>query len=145
MPDSLHEININADPQKIYQAWTTEAGQSSWWTKVCKMASKPGEVNVFRFDNGNIEFHFRIDEQVPGKKIRWTGVDRGKMPPEWVDTRIEVNLTPNEQGGTRLRFGHKNWKSDQGAYALCNSTWGELIYRLRDYCEGKGRGPLFQG
>jgi hypothetical protein len=27
--------------------------------------------------------------------------------------------------------------------ATCNSTWGELMYRLKDYAEGKNPGPLW--
>lgn len=144
MPDSLHEISIQAPPEKVYEAWTTEAGQKSWWTKTCRLGSKPGDTNVFVFDNGNVEFHFRIDEQVRPQKIRWTGIEAAKMPEEWVGTRIEVDLQATDSG-TRLLFGHKGWASTEGAFALCNATWGELMYRLRDACEGKGRGPLFQG
>jgi len=145
MPDSLHQITIQASPQKVYEAWTTEEGQCSWWTKKCSLKKNPGEVNVFVFDNGNIEFHFRIQEQEEPKHLIWRGIPADKMPGEWVDTTLEVEINPQDDGGTQLKFGHKNWKSTEGAFAVCNTTWGELMYRLRDYCEGKGRGPLFQG
>ena len=144
MPDSLHEIPIQADPATVYKAWTTSEGLAAWWTKDSRAGKKPGEVNIFVFDGGNVEFHFRIDEQVDGKKVRWIGVKAGKMPDEWVGTRIEVDLAQANRG-TRLRFGHKGWKSAEGMYCVCNTTWGELMYRLRDYCEGKARGPLFPG
>jgi uncharacterized protein YndB with AHSA1/START domain len=144
MADSLHEIPVAADPQAVYRAWTTAEGLSAWWTKGSRVAGRPGGVNVFVFDGGNVEFHFRVDEQVEGRKVRWTGVEAEKMPGEWVGTRIEVDLAPAD-GGTRMRFGHKGWKSVDGMYCVCNTTWGELMYRLRDACEGKGRGPLFPG
>ena len=67
------------------------------------------------------------------------------MPDEWVGTEIRVDLEPAADGGTRMRFGHCGWRSADGAYAGCNSTWGELMHRLRDHCEGNGRGPLFSG
>jgi len=67
------------------------------------------------------------------------------MPSEWVGTNIEVDLEGMSNGKTRMKFGHKNWKSLQGAFAICNTTWGELMYRLKDSCEGHGRGALFQG
>lgn len=144
MPDSLHEIPVQADSMTVFGAWTTAEGLCSWWTKDSRVADNPGDVNVFVFDGGNVEFHFRIDDQVPGKLVRWTGVEADKMPDEWVGTSIEVDLTPSD-GGTRMRFGHKGWKTTKGMYCICNTTWGELMYRLRDYCEGKGRGPLFPG
>lgn len=136
---------VNISAKDVYKAWTTPEGLSSWWTRKCQVGRKPGEINAFLFDNGSVEFHFRIDQQVPGSRVRWTGIKAEKMPEEWVGTTLEVDLTPAGEGRARLRFGHKNWKSTEGAFALCNSTWGELMYRLRDYCEGRGRGPLFKG
>lgn len=144
MADSLHEIPIEAPPETVYDAWTTSRGLSSWWTKDSRAAGEVGGVNVFVFDGGNVEFHFRVDEQTPAESLRWTGVAAEKMPEEWVGTRIEVDLQ-GSGGTTRMRFGHRNWKSTKGMYCVCNTTWGELMYRLRDYCEGRGRGPLFDG
>lgn len=40
-----------------------------------------------------------------------------------------------------LNFTHGNWRSPGGYFAPCNSTWGELMYRLKDYVEGKRPGP----
>jgi len=144
MPDSLHEIFIHAHPKRLFDAWTTAEGLSSWWTSDCRIAGNEGGINIFVFDGGKVEFHFRIDEQVPNERVRWTGIPADKMPEEWVGTRIEVDIEPANDI-TRMRFGHKNWQSSNGAYTLCNTTWGELMYRLRDFCEGKGRGPLFTG
>jgi uncharacterized protein YndB with AHSA1/START domain len=145
MADSLHDITIQATPQKVFAAWTTPEGQSSWWTKKCRMGKNSGDVNVFSFDNGNVEFHFRIEKQEQPHQLRWLGVKAEKMPDEWVGTVLEVEISPAGEGKTRMRFGHKNWKSTEGAFEMCNTTWGELMYRFKDYCEGKGRGPLFSG
>lgn len=144
MADSLHEIPIQAPRETVHDAWTTERGLSSWWTAKSRVAGEVGALNVFVFDGGNVEFHFRIDEQVPGELLRWTGVLAEKMPEEWVGTRIEVDLEGSGDT-TRMRFAHRNWKSTEGMYRVCNTTWGELMYRLRDHCEGRGRGPLFGG
>jgi uncharacterized protein YndB with AHSA1/START domain len=145
MADSLHEINIAASVRKVYDAWTTEQGLCAWWTAKAKVSSTQGQINVFAFDGGAVEFHFRIDEQTPERRVLWTGVSADKMPDEWVGTKIDVRLNELEGGRTRMRFAHRDWQSTDGAFAFCNSTWGELMHRLRDYCEGRGRGPLFSG
>lgn len=31
-----------------------------------------------------------------------------------------------------------------GYFAACNSTWDILVYRLKDYAEGKAPGPYFK-
>jgi uncharacterized protein YndB with AHSA1/START domain len=143
MADSIHEIPISADPQKVYAAWTTREGLCAWWTARARIEGRIGGENVFVFDEGTVEFHFRIDEQIPGERVLWTGVAGQGMPGEWIGTRIEVHIAKLADGRTRLRFAHAGWESTQGMYAVCNTTWGELMYRLRDWCEGKGRGPLF--
>jgi len=140
--DSLHEITVSATPAQVYDAWTTDAGLRSWWTSRTR-AAQGGGVHVFAFHGGSVEFHFRIDEQKPGTRVLWTGVEGPGMPAEWVGTRIDVEITPASDGKTRLRFAHRNWKNAEGAFCACNTTWGELMYRLRDACEGHGRGPLF--
>jgi len=67
------------------------------------------------------------------------------MPAEWVDTKIDVHISRASDGRTRLQFAHRDWRSAEGFYCVCNTTWGELLYRLRDWCEGRPRGPLFSG
>jgi uncharacterized protein YndB with AHSA1/START domain len=139
----LHEISVSASPSKVFDAWTTKQGLEAWWTARVVVPRAPGEHYVFGFDGGNVEFHFRAVEEVAGVRIRWTGIAGPKMPAEWIDTEIDVRLSARNDGGTRMQFGHKNWRSIDGGYCICNTTWGELMYRLRDFCEGRPRGPLF--
>lgn len=143
--DSLHEITIAAPSSGVFNAWTTEEGLRGWWTADAAAPRASGEQYVFRFDGGRVAFHFRVDEEVAGERVLWTGVDGPGMPSEWVGTRIDVRLTPASDGRTRMRFAHRDWRSVEGAYCACNTTWGELMYRLRDWCEGRPRGPLFNG
>jgi uncharacterized protein YndB with AHSA1/START domain len=124
-------------------AVTTEQGLRSWWTASCTVKPELGFVNVFRFDGGNVEFHFRVDEQAP-RRIAWTCIRAPKVPDEWVDTRLTFDLAPND-GQTTLRFGHRGWRSIEGAYADCNTVWGELMHRLASHAEGKPTEPYFSG
>jgi hypothetical protein len=55
-------------------------------------------------------------------------------PDEWAGTTLEWTITPGEEG-TRIDFKHGNWKAMDGYTAMCNSTWGELMYRLKKYVE----------
>jgi uncharacterized protein YndB with AHSA1/START domain len=143
--DSLHEILVAAPATKVFQAWTTTEGLRGWWSgdAVAPKASE-GEY-VLRFDSGRVAFHFRMVEEVPGERVVWIGVDGPGMPSEWVGTRIDVRLSGASDGRTRLLFAHRDWRSAEGAYRICNTSWGELMYRLRDWCEGRSRGPLFAG
>jgi uncharacterized protein YndB with AHSA1/START domain len=140
--DSLHEIAIAAPAAKVFQAWTTAEGLRAWWTSdVTTPRGSDGDY-VFRFDGG-VAFHFHVEEEVPGERVLWRGVEGPGMPAEWVGTKIDVHLSHASDGRTRLQFAHRDWRSADGFYCVCNTTWGELVYRLRDWCEGRSRGPLF--
>jgi hypothetical protein len=40
--------------------------------------------------------------------------------------------------------GHGGWRSANDFFAICNSSWGELMYRLKNYLEGKNPGPRWR-
>lgn len=143
--DSLHEIAVSAPASKVFNAWTTKEGLRAWWTPDVAAPLAKDEHYVFGFDGGRVRFHFRVDEHLPGERVLWTGIEGANMPAEWVGTQIDVRLSKAEGGGTRLQFAHRNWRSIEGAFCTCNTTWGELMYRLKDFCEGRPRGPLFTG
>jgi hypothetical protein len=46
-------------------------------------------------------------------------------------------LNANENGGTVLNFNHSGWQSMEGPYPMINTTWGSLMYILKQYVEGK--------
>jgi hypothetical protein len=43
-----------------------------------------------------------------------------------------------------LRFSHADWAQASEFFTSCNTTWGELMYRLKFAAEGKNPGPLFR-
>lgn len=61
---------------------------------------------------------------------------------EWDGTRIVFRLK-EDQGKTTVRFAHADWKAETYYFVSCNTTWGELMYRLKAAAEGKTPGPLF--
>lgn len=143
--DSLHEIRIAKPRARVFEAWSTAAGLRAWWTADVTAPTGVGGNYVFGFDQGKVKFHFRPDEQRAPEVILWTGVPGPEMPDEWIGTQIDVRLTAAADDKTVMRFAHRNWRTIEGAYCECNTTWGELMYRIRDDCEGRPRGPLFAG
>jgi uncharacterized protein YndB with AHSA1/START domain len=144
MPDSLHDITIAAPSARVFALLTNRDGLRAWWTADSRAEPSVGHVNVFGFGHGEVEFHFRVDEHVPSKRVAWTCVAAPKVPAEWIGTRITADLEEVE-GKTRLRFGHRGWASSEGDFASCNTTWGHLMHRLRDAAEGRSQEPLFTG
>jgi uncharacterized protein YndB with AHSA1/START domain len=112
-------------------------GLRGWWTADSKTEDKAGGKAEFGFDKRGTVFRMNIEKLEPGKRLVWSC--HGD-PAEWTGTTLTWELTPQGEG-TILRFTHGDWKSANDYFAMCNSTWGELMYRLKDYVEGKNPGP----
>jgi len=137
MAEMKHQIPIKAAPAKVYAALATQAGLRGWWTADSTTAEKIGGNAEFGFDKRGMIFHMKIEELDPATLVVWSC--HGDHP-EWNGTRLTWKLSP-QNGGTVVRFSHSNWKDASEFYDTCNSTWGELMHRLRDYAEGKNPGP----
>ena len=79
----------------------------------------------------------RIEALEPGKRVVWSC--HGDQA-DWTGTTLTWTLAPDGDG-TVARFTQSQWKSFTDYVAMCNSTWGELMYRLKDYVEGRNPGP----
>ena len=141
MADMLHQIQIKATPEKVYEALTTHTGLRSWWTSDSVAKPEVGSIAEFGFNNRATVFRMRVAELKPNQRVVWECL--GDLD-EWIGTRLVWELRPNNNF-TELRFAHANWRSTEGWFATCNSTWGELMHRLKNYAEGKAPGPHFQG
>jgi uncharacterized protein YndB with AHSA1/START domain len=137
MADIWHLIEIEAPPDRVYAAVATQAGLRSWWTADTTSDDKAGGKAEFGFDRRGMTFRMTIETLDPGRKVVWKC--HGDNP-EWVGTTPTWTVTP-EGTGSLLRFTQSGWKAMTDMVATCNSTWGELMYRLKDYVEGKNPGP----
>ena len=144
MAEILHRILISAPAERVLALIATAEGVREWWTPNVDAKPEKGFVDRFRFEGGSIEFPFRVDEVSPSR-FAATCVEGPKVPPEWLGTRMEFDLLPGPSGRVDLRFSHSHWKRADEYFAMCNTTWGDLMFRLRDAAEGKGRGPHFEG
>ena len=137
MPDLLHHIPIDAPAEKVYAALATETGLRGWWTADTLAEESVGGRAQFGFNKRSVTFRMTIEELTPPTRVVWSC--HGD-PAEWHGTRLSWEISPQGQGSV-LRFRHANWRESSDFFAMCNSTWGELMYRLKAYAEGKNPGP----
>jgi hypothetical protein len=84
---------------------------------------------------------YRPEQQAtePPRKAEWSC----RTGQEWAGTRLVFRLEPAAKG-TLLHFTHADWKAETEYFVACNTTWGELMFRLKAAAEGNSRGPLFR-
>lgn len=136
MPDILHEVPIAGTPEKIYQALTEQSGLRAWWTEQASAQAKADTVSEFQFYGGQIKMQIKVDE-ISSNHIAWSpqaGV------PDWPGTRITWDISSDDNGGTKLLFGHRNFPSYDGSFAYTNFNWGWYLSSLKSYIEtGMGK------
>ena len=63
--------------------------------------------------------------------------------PEWNGTTLRWDIIKADDA-TILKFVHSGWREVTDFCIGCNSMWGNLMFRLKDSVEGRGRGPQWQ-
>jgi uncharacterized protein YndB with AHSA1/START domain len=137
MPEIKHLLHINAPRQKVYDALTTINGLSHWWTTQTSGDTKPGGIIEFRFGEQFLN-KMKVLELKPNELIKWECVGG---PPDWIGNIISFRLDDND-GKTRLRFEHADWKESNDFYAACSFSWGRYMESIRQLCQ-TGKGEAF--
>ena len=137
MVDLHHNVPINAAPEKVFTAIATQEGMRGWWTRDATLDSKVGGKAEFGFDKRGTVFRMTIDELDHNHRVRMTC--RGE-PAEWAGTTLEWKIHPMPEGSI-LGFVHSGWRERTDFCSSCNSMWGRLMFRLKDFVETGNANP----
>jgi uncharacterized protein YndB with AHSA1/START domain len=138
MTDFVHIVPIKASAKKVFAAIATQLGNQGWWTHDTVLDPRVGGTAEFGFDRRGAVFHMRIDELVPERRLV---MSCSGEHPEWNGTTLEWTLIPDGDEGISLHFTHRNWMVPTDFAASCNSMWGNLMYRLKDFVESGKPAP----
>src|SRR5689334_23752297 len=97
----VHQVNVKASPETIYEAVSTQRGLASFWTSDSKAESMVGSTATFGF--GGPSQRMKIAELAPAKRVKWTALADF---PNWKDTTVTWEIKPADNGETSLTFRH---------------------------------------
>jgi hypothetical protein len=136
MPDIRHAIMIDAAPARILPLISSGSGFAQWWAADVTEDRSTGSVELSFFNRTTV---YGLDPlQGKAGEVAWL-CQSGK---EWKGTKLLFQLTLGDKG-TRVKFTHAGWQSETDYFVSCNTTWGELMFRLKAAAEDKSPGPLF--
>ena len=135
MADIKHSIQSSASPESIYALVASAGGLGQWWATDI---TEPGDAVELGFFNRATVYRLRLITGQPPSHVEWV-CESGE---EWNGTHIVFAIEAT-QSGTLIRFTHAGWRAESAYYVSCNTTWGELMFRLKAAAEGKSPGPLF--
>jgi hypothetical protein len=135
MADLRHSIQVAAPASIIYPLVSTARGWAQWWA--ADVTQGGGAIELGFFNRATLYRLKPLVEEPPARN-EWL-CESGK---EWAGTRLLFHLKA-AGNGTMLHFTHAGWQADTDYFVNCNTTWGELMFRIKSAAEGKPRGPLF--
>jgi uncharacterized protein YndB with AHSA1/START domain len=137
MADIKHQIGIEGSPDAVFALITSGKGLAQWWAE--DVFEDSDSVVSLGFFGRTTVYRLRRQEAVSHSRAVWK-CETGK---EWEGTRLVFELTTSGKQ-TIVRFAHEGWQGETDYFRSCNTTWGELMFRLKAAAEGKGKGPLFR-
>ena len=114
---------------------TTAKGLGQWWAT--DITEPDGTVDLGFFKRATV-YRLRLVTARPASHAEWV-CDSGD---EWNGTHIVFDMETTKSGAL-IRFTHAGWRTESAYFLSCNTTWGELMFRLKAAAEGKTPGPLF--
>ena len=142
------KVHFNAEPQKVYDAITSQKGLQGWWTPDCTVEPKEGSKGTFRFDETYTVMSF--EKLTPYSQVRWKCIDHHHISDEldkndeWVNTNIIFNLKDNKDESTELSFTHEGLNESLQCYEICHERWGHFLKKsLKGYVE-RGKGEPYE-
>jgi uncharacterized protein YndB with AHSA1/START domain len=137
MADLIHSITVAAPPAAVYPLVANGRGFQAWWAQ--DVTVKPDEVTELGFFDRTTVYRLRPVTLEDNHRAVWQ-CESGQ---EWSGTRLIFELE-NRNATTLVRFSHAGWQKATEFFVSCNTTWGELMFRLKAAAEGKAPGPLFR-
>lgn len=137
MPDIRHAIFIAAPAERVHALVSTPQGFSQWWSEDVTENKAAHTVDLGFFNRATV-YQLSPARMAPPQTAEWIC----KSGQEWSGTKLVFD-TASKNGGAMLRFAHADWKAETDYFTSCNTTWGELMFRLKACAEGKAPGPLF--
>ncbi len=121
MADILHDLEIQATPERVFEAVSTAAGLDQWWTKTC--AGEPAEGAVFTLGFGSVEWRARVTRCEPGAAFELELTDAQE---DWLGTRVGFALAADGDA-TAVRFHHTGWPQANAHYRQSNYCWAMYL------------------
>lgn len=141
------EVFVPAPPERVFEAWTTDAGVRTFFAPASRVQATPG---------GPYEIWFMPEAPEGSRGCDGCRVLEARAPDRlafsWIfppslpsirseETRVDVTLTP-ERDGTRVRLEQTGWRQgedwDRG-YAYFDRAWALVLSRL---AESFASGPI---
>jgi activator of Hsp90 ATPase-like protein len=134
--DSVHGIEIHAEPKSVFETAATRSGLASFWTPSVEGDDSVGGELRFGFTGAPVPLRMGVTRLDAPSEIRW---DCPGDFPFWAGTTVAWAIEASEHG-SRVLFRHAGFPDEQPDYEFgsVNLTWGLVVARLKEVVESGG-------
>ena len=131
-----HAIKIAASRLDVFKALTDVGEVAAWHVGGIEGEIAVGSTLCLNPKPG-LRFGWRTDEIVTNEQLRQICVEG---PGSSVGKILTVALSDAGDGGTLVKLTDSGWPDGDAGLPFCNTRWGEVLLRLKEYVEGHRRG-----
>jgi len=126
-----HAIKIVATRTAVYRALTDMDEMGAWHLGSVEGLIASGEELVL-IPKPGIRFAWRTESLEPDSRIVQTCTEGSGSSP---GRTLIFSLADGDDGRTLVELSDGEWQSDDPHLPFCNTHWGEVLHRLKDYVE----------
>lgn len=119
-------IEVDQSPEEVFEAIKNVRG---WWLNNIEGPTDQLQDEFKFYVNGKLQFHFRIIEMVPHKRIVWLVLEQNfkhTEKQEWNGSTVLFEISALK-GKTKLRFTHEGLVPPLECYEDCQNAWTQYI------------------
>ena len=126
-----HAIKVAAPRARVFKAIANVGEMKAWHLGTIEGAIAVGS-NFYLNPKPGLRFGWTTDEIVTNTRIRQTCVEG---PGSSVGKVLAVTLSESDNAGTLVTLTDSGWHSGDVDLPFCNTRWGEVLLRLKEYAE----------
>lgn len=131
MADIVQEFIVKAAPARVFQTMATPQGLAQWWTKTSAGEPQQGAEYTLTF-GPEYDWSGRVARYAPNSAFE---LEISKAHPDWMGTRVGCELRPEGKDGTRVRFYHTGWPTENEHWRVSCYCWAMYLRIMRRYLE----------
>lgn len=126
-----HAIKIAAPRADTFRAVSDMREMAAWHLGVVEGNIAVGSV-LYLAAKPTLRFGWRTDEIVANERLRQTCVEG---PGTSAGKTLTITMSDLPEGGTLVDLTDGDWHADDPHQPFCNTRWGEVLHRLKEYVE----------
>jgi uncharacterized protein YndB with AHSA1/START domain len=131
-----HAIKVAASRPQVFKALADPHEMAAW-----HVGGIEGEIAVgstfYLNPKPGLRFGWKTDDIVANERLRQSCVEG---PGSSVGKILVFALSDAGKGSTLVELTDSGWPEDDTALPFCNTRWGEVLFRLKEYVERAASG-----